>query len=228
VIAYKFLRPGAVGPFSGFAWPVPRDSGPGEWVGASTDRGACRDGIHACAPGQLPLWIWEELWRVELDDPAEEVGSKLRARRGRLVGRIDAWSPESAKAFAVACARRAAHHASGPLRSAGHDEAAAAFADGADLEAVRVLTAELWDALAEDVRIPIGMASDGALRALTAEASNDAYVSAHGSAVCAYIAALTALRVGGQRALELERAWQADWLGHRLGVELSLGAPEEP
>jgi hypothetical protein len=228
VIAYKFLRPGAVGPFSGFAWPVPGDSGPGEWVGASTDEGACRDGVHACGPTQLPFWIWEELWKVELDGPVEEVGRKLRARRGRLVERVDAWSPESAKAFAVSCARRAARQAAGPLSSAGHDEAAAAFAHGADPEAVRALTAELWDALPTDVRIPIGMASDGALRALTARASDDAYVSAHGSAVCAYIATLTALRVGGQRAVELERAWQADWLGHRLGVELTLGAPEEP
>lgn len=108
VIAYKFLRPGGVGPFSGFAWPLPDGAEPGEWVTASTDAAPCRDGIHACERRHLPRWIWEELWEVELEGPVQECGSKLRAPHGRLLRRVDAWGVVSAKRFAAACAERAA------------------------------------------------------------------------------------------------------------------------
>lgn len=218
-VAYKFLRPGAVGPFSDFTWPAPSGGSPGRWVEATIGDGACRDGIHACERSQLPVWIWEELWEVELAGEVEPLGRKLRAPRGRLVRRIERWDPDSAKLFAVACAQRAALHAATPLRAAGKEAAAGTFEERADLHAIRALTAELWDALPTEARIPMGMASDGAIRALTAQASDDPYVSAHGGAVSAYIAALTAMRVSGADALERERAWQADWLGRELALD---------
>jgi len=108
VRAFKFLRPGAVGPFSGFAWPVPAAGGAGAWVEASGELGPCGDGIHACEAQNLPLWIWEELWEVELEQLVAPGETKLRARRGRLLRRLDAWSPAAAKALARACAERAA------------------------------------------------------------------------------------------------------------------------
>jgi hypothetical protein len=214
--AYKFLRPGAVAPFSGFAWPAPEDGAPGAWVDASTGNGPCRDGIHACERDQLPFWIWEELWEVDLEGEIERVGRKVRAPRGRLTRRIDTWTQATARSFAAACARRAALHAAEPLRAAGQGDAAAKFEEAVDLEAIRALTSELWDELAPEARVPMGMASDGAIRALTAQASPDPYVSAHGGAVSGYIAAMTALRVSGRDALEGERAWQADWLAREL------------
>src|SRR5437660_664030 len=61
MIAYKFLRAGRIGPFSRFAWPEP-----GVWVRASaSDR--CRRGIHACRMRDLPWWLGQELWEIELD-----------------------------------------------------------------------------------------------------------------------------------------------------------------
>ena len=216
--AYKFLRPGATGPFSGFAWPTPAGESAGQWVDASTTRGPCRDGVHGCERRHLPLWIWEELWELELDGEVESIGHKLSAPRGRLVRRVEAWSPDSAKDFAVACAKRAALHASEPLRAAGKNEAADTFERPADLGTLRGLTAELWDELEVEAQIPMGMASDGALRAMTARDASDPYVNAHGSAVCAYIAALTALRVSGSAALAREREWQAEWLGRELAL----------
>jgi hypothetical protein len=216
VIAYKFLRPGAVGPFSGHRWPVPAAGKPGPWVEASGWSAVCRDGVHACPAQHLPLWIWEELWEVELDGDVEAARHKLRARRGRLVRRIEPWSSDTAKAFATACARRAAGHAADALREAGENEAARHFGDAADLQEVRGLCARLWEDLPDAVRRPVGMASDGALRAQTADASPDPYVAAHGSAVCAYIAALTAQRVAGPDALAAERTWQAVWMGREL------------
>jgi hypothetical protein len=219
VLAYKFLRPGAVGPFSGHRWPTPGDGEQGPWVETSSWTGVCRDGVHGCERRHLPLWIWEELWEVELAGEVEAEGHKLRARRGRLVRRIETWRATAAKAFASVCARRAAEHAAGPLREAGHGEAAALFGDATNLQAVRDMTAQVWESLPLVARIPTGMASDGALRALTAEASDDRYVAAHGAAVSAYISAMTAMRVAGRERYDAERAWQADWLSRELGLD---------
>ena len=55
-----------------------------------------------------------------------------------------------------------------------------------------------------------------AARAITATESDDHYVAAHGGAVSAYIAAMTALRVAGRERHDEERAWQADWLVRTL------------
>jgi hypothetical protein len=218
MLALKFLRPGAVGPFSGHRWPVPSSAGPGAWVEATDRGGVCRDGVHACEVRHLPLWIWAELWGIELEGPVEARPHKLRAPRGRLVRRVEAWSPPAAKAFARACARRAAQAAAEPLRAGDHRQAAGIFELGEDLEAVRAWTAELWERLPGEARIPVGMASDGALRALTAAASDDPEVAANGAAVTGYIAARTADRVAGPAAYDLERAAQIDWLRNELDL----------
>jgi hypothetical protein len=202
--AYKFLRPGGIGPFSGKRWS------PGEWVAA--------EGLSACERRHLPLWIWEELWEIELDGEIVARGHKLRAPRARLGGRVEAWSPAAAKAFTRACACRGALHAAGALRDAGFADAAAVFADG-DLDAVQSLTTEIWDELPPDVRRPVGTASDGAASAAATLAGDDPSGAAKGAAECAYIAAMTAARVHGAAAYEAERDHQADW----LSAELRLG-----
>lgn len=109
--AYKFLRPGGIGPFSGHRWPLPAGGRPGEWVEGDLDHAVCRGGIHACEGRHLARWIWEELWVIELGGEVEVHGHKLRAERGRLLRRVEEWSAPTAKAFAAICARRAAEHA---------------------------------------------------------------------------------------------------------------------
>jgi len=100
MLAYKFLRPGAVGPFSATPWPAPADGGPGAWVRATAgDRALCAAGVHACDVDDLPFWMGEELWRVELEDPVERRRSKLVAPAGRLVARVGAWYEAAALAF---------------------------------------------------------------------------------------------------------------------------------
>lgn len=188
VVAYKFLRPGAIGPFSRHPWPVPAEGHPGEWVTAPVSAGACRDGVHACERRHLPRWNWEELWEVELDGDVETRRHKLRAPRGRLLRRVETWSMVTAQAFARACAERAADHAA--------------------------------DAELDQAPLAAAMAADGDTRAQAAEATDDPYVAAHGGAVSAYIAAMTALRVGGIERHEAERDWQVDWLTRELGLRL--------
>jgi hypothetical protein len=99
--ALKFLRHGAVGRFSGFAWPAP-----GEWVHAAAGPLPCRSAIHACRVRDLPIWLDEELWVVELDGEIAAEETKIAAASGRLVRRVDAWDPDVAQQFASACAER--------------------------------------------------------------------------------------------------------------------------
>jgi hypothetical protein len=99
VRAFKFLLDGQLAPFSGLRWPAR------EWV-ASTDHAACRSGIHACDPVDLPFWLMDELWEVELAGSVTRGRHKLVAERGRLVRRVHTWDPATCEAFGEACVTR--------------------------------------------------------------------------------------------------------------------------
>ena len=105
--AYKFLRAGAVGPFSRFAWPVPRGDAPGPWVEAADFRGACGRGVHACTTAQLARWLDAELWEIELDGDLVTTIQQVIARRGRLVARVARWDGAARAALAAAGVERA-------------------------------------------------------------------------------------------------------------------------
>jgi hypothetical protein len=104
--AHKFLRPGRISPFSGFAWPEH------DWVYGG-DPELCVRGVHACRPADLPYWITRELWEIELDGDVREERRKLVAERGRLVRRVEAWDAAAGRRFADACAARARERADG-------------------------------------------------------------------------------------------------------------------
>jgi hypothetical protein len=99
VIAYKFLDPGGIAPFTGFGWPV------GEWVDSS-GADPCRCGIHACRVRDLPIWLGAELWEIELDGDVIEEERKLVAPRGRLNRPVEEWNDDLAAAFGRFCAKR--------------------------------------------------------------------------------------------------------------------------
>jgi hypothetical protein len=104
VRAYKSLRPGGIGPFSGYSWPIDK------WV-KGEKAALCVRGVHACRTEDLPYWLTEELWEIELDGDVRPEHRKLVAERGRLGRRIDGWTPASAARFAEACAARASERA---------------------------------------------------------------------------------------------------------------------
>ena len=97
--AFKFLLPGRVAPFSRFRWPV------GDWV-EGDDSAACNAGVHACEAGDLPFWLTEELWEIELAGPIARGRHKIVAGRGRLVGRVGSWDDAAAGRFGEACVTR--------------------------------------------------------------------------------------------------------------------------
>jgi hypothetical protein len=109
VIGYKFLRSDGTSLFTGFRWPLPEAGEPGSWV-ESTGGGPvdpCRSGIHACRPADLPPWIGEILYEVELAGEIVELTSKVVAARGRLLRRIEAWDDRLRDAYTRMCADRA-------------------------------------------------------------------------------------------------------------------------
>lgn len=129
--AHKFLAPGAVGPFSGFAWPEPDGLRPGAWVEWDGPLVPCASGVHALRLGALPVWLDDELWSVELEDPVVEDAGLLVSGRGRLLSRVAAWDATAARAFAGGCVERARAYAAGPAprRAAECAGDAASYAD---------------------------------------------------------------------------------------------------
>lgn len=201
MIAYKFLRAGRVGAFSGSRWPAP-----GHWVRVSDTVILCRDGIHACRLQDLPWWLAEELWEIELGGEVQPDEHKVIAPAGRLRSRVAAWTPACATEYGEACAWRARGHAVEALRRAGHVEPARALATCGTLGDVRQLAHELARQL-PDIRISLVIARDGAFRALTGAAPTSAYIAAH-----------AAKRLDGPDGHDAERAWQSRWLKERLGL----------
>jgi hypothetical protein len=207
VIAYKFLCAGGVGPFSRYAWPLPRDDRAGAWVIGAADAVPCRTAVHACRVRDLPWWLQDELWEVELDGEVTAGRHKVMAPRGRLLGRVDGWDAGCAQRFADACAMRARDHAAVALERAGAGELGAALRAAADarelLDAARPVAATA----PEPARVPAAMAGDAARRALGGAAVVTAYIAAHAAA-----------RVDGAPAHDAERARQAEWLRGALSL----------
>ena len=202
MIAHKFLRSGRIGPFSQFQWPEP-----GVWVHAPQDLVACRRGIHACRLGDLPWWLADELWEIELGGPVQPDEHKIIAPAGRLRAQIEAWTPACAQDYADACAWRAQERAVQALTRAGHPRDAHRLAACETLDDVLAATRQLAGDIPES-RISLTMAGDGAFRALTGAPPTSAYIAAH-----------AAMRLDGAAGYAAERAWQSQWLVERLGLD---------
>jgi hypothetical protein len=215
-VAFKFLRDGQVGPFSGVRWPAP-----GAWLhGAAAGGRACDRRVHACRAADLPEWMDAELWRVELDGDVHVDCGKLVADRGRLVERVAAWDPAFMAAFAEACTLRARDAALLVLPATGAAGAAhaalARAASAEDIAAVAADTAVMGALDAREARAA-GYAGDAARHVLGARAQ-PATAPTH-AAVNGFIAAhAAAFAQDDLAAVERERAWQAAWIVRRAGL----------
>jgi hypothetical protein len=201
MIAYKFLRSGRTGPFSGYRWPEP-----GVWVHAARDLVACKRGVHACRPSDLPWWLADELWEIELEGHVQADAHKIIAPAGRLRRQIEGWTPACAQEYADACAWRAHDRGVQALTRAGHRHAARELATCATLDDVLVAARQLAEDIPE-TRISLTIAGDGAVRALTGAPPTTAYIAAH-----------AAMRLDGPAGYAAERSWQSHWLVERLGL----------
>jgi hypothetical protein len=210
---WKFLRAG-LGPFTAFQWVGTA----GRWVEAD-GRDPCARGVHACRAEDLPYWLTDELWEVELAEPVP-AEHKVVARQARLIGRVTAWTPAAGRALALACLQRTVHHAVAELRTARLDDeaerlAAAAAAGGGETSRARLV------GVADDCAASAGRRGRrqaAALSLLVVDAVD--YLGDTPPATLAYIAARAAHRRSGldDDAYEGERRWQAAWLVERLGL----------
>jgi hypothetical protein len=129
VTYYKCLRAGREATHvPGFHWPPP-----GEWLEVEGDLVACENGLHVARVDQLPQWLSDELWTVEVDGDTVDVGDKTVVRRARLVAQVPDCDYRL-RMFAADCAERVLHlfeaerpHDDRPRRAI---EAARAFARG--------------------------------------------------------------------------------------------------
>ncbi len=218
---FKFLGHDATAPFSGRPWPQPSGGRPGEWMTWPGPRDPCRAGLHVCRLADLPLWMNEELFAVEVDGEVDEYSTFAVTARARLSARIEDWGFETAHRLSDDCAWRTRTLAVETLRL-----------EGRDPEAARLLLCRTADELrlvADQVAHGEHFGHDGRLSAPLAGYAADAAafadrVRAGGSwpaatATTAFIAA-TAARVaaggGGSVAESADRALQARWLEQQV------------
>jgi hypothetical protein len=205
MIAYKFLRSEGVGPFSGFRWPTT-----GVWVRADGEMAACGRGIHACRTTDLPWWLADDLWEIELDGQVQFHEHKVLAPAGRLLSQVEGWTPSCAQKYADACAWRAHERAVEALTRVGHATAAGELAACTTLDDVLAVAARLAEAI-PDAQIILTIAGRGAFRAITGAPPMSAYIAAH-----------AARRLDGPDGYADERAWQTNWLVEQLGLRADL------
>lgn len=208
---WKFLRAGGVSPFAGHVWE------PGQWVTA-TGADACQAGVHACRAADLPYWLNVELWRFELAEPVSLAEHKIVSARARAVARVPEWDAEAAAELALACAARTAGHAAGELTDGHLDDEARRLA-----EVTSAAPPAVWIKVAQDCAEAAN--ARGARQAIKlCEYVLDAVdaLQRYPVASTAYIAARAAnQRSSAEEAdpYRAERAWQADWLVRRLGLD---------
>ena len=210
MIAYKFLLPDRVSPFSGATWPAEN------WVEADGPLVPCRNGIHACRIRDLAYWLMDDLWQVELDGDLVEYELKVVARRARLVRRIDAWDANTRQTFIHMCLRRVAEHAAVEAADSSVDREAAALVSASrsdDLDSIKAAARDLGAALPQDARAGKRLAGfvEDAVDWVELPAAALAYVAAH--------AADGRSRVVADDAFAAERSLQSAWLAEHLGLD---------
>jgi hypothetical protein len=183
---YVFLGPGRTSFLTGVRWPAPTHSEPAQWVEAGLD--GPDDAVRGYEPGELTWWLDDELWELELLGKVRRVRRSLLGERGRLLRRIEHWTPAAAEELTAVCVDRIRRHADETRRS------------GSTVEA------EQLDGLASDA---VAYAQDGGG---ARGAGVAAYIAAHAAAGADREAP------NYQRRFDLEREWQAAWLKARLSL----------
>lgn len=231
--AFKFLSEGGRGIFSDFRWPLPWDENPGSWVTATLPLETCVSGIHVCREEDLPYWIDDELWTIELRGEAVAHDRMIVAEEGRLLAKVETWNPETAASFADACASRARAGAVDALRGAARDEEASALEGATDLGGIATAAQAIVRSGASAEATAVSFAADAAALARGArpEATSAEHadfgaptagsIAANLAFVVAHIAGLAGGTPGTEgyaASAEEERAWQRAWFHELVAV----------
>jgi hypothetical protein len=211
---FKFLAAGATGPFSGYRWPVPDRAGshPGTWVVASPPLDPCLRGLHVCREADLPFWLHEELYVVDVEGPVQEYDSFVLARRARLLRRVEGWGPEAARRLSRACAWRVRDLTAEALRQLGRRQDAGRLGGCSTLDEL----GSTAGSIAEGAGFVLaGYASDAATLAAGTTADTGWASAAAATTYVAETAAAVAARPEDREAASTaERLRQARWIAH--------------
>jgi hypothetical protein len=212
---YLFLRSGQKASLRETRWPAPEAGAPGAWIEAGAD--APPDSIQAYPLGELPWYLDEELWEVELGGDLRREGHAFVAERGRLLNRVDAWTPEVAAELVEACAFRLRDACADALARAGLEPEANDLAECTSLDALERVGSAIAGRSADPASDLAGFTADAVVYA------RDATTPARAAGVASYVAAHAL--AGGDRSVASyaarfadERRWHAEWLSRRLGL----------
>jgi hypothetical protein len=211
---FKFLAGGAVGPFSGYRWPAPTGSDrPTDWTTCSGPLEPCRSGVHVCRWADLPFWISEELYTVEVEGAVVEHESFVLARQARLAHRVTSWTQDAAQRFSFDCAWRLRDHTAAALRRTGREDDAARLSGCVTLDDLGRTTRRLDDGDGTDAGRLLAYTADAATYAAGAETTSGWAAAAATTAFIAATAARFAELSGltGPEATE-ERLRQGRWI----------------
>ena len=104
MFAYRFLARGGLGAVNQFMWPLPEGSTPGAWVGPRADSTTL--GVYAQRLSDLPYWVHDELYRVELRGSVQTLSLGVLASEMRLVERVSSWNESLRRDFGESCIER--------------------------------------------------------------------------------------------------------------------------
>lgn len=233
MIAWKFLQPGAIGLFSGFAWPTPKGDLPGSWVEVELPVVRALRGVHAVSTAWMLDWLDDELWEIELDGEILDEDGLLVASRGRLLRRVREWDAAAAAAFAGSCVLAVRDAAAESLEESGAPGDAAALSDLTDSRSLGDFVARAAPAagsplafLGDCVLLASGRRPEreperpggDQLASPAAIAANLGYVAAAAAGVIAMASDGKAETFGSSFARE--RGRQHGWLAERLQLEV--------
>jgi len=210
---FKFLRTDRLGPFSTVRWPTV-----GEWLDVPRPLRPCRNGLHVCTVADLPYWLSDELWEVEV--AGERMGDQRKqvVERARLQARIT-WWPERGWELADDCLAVLRNFTSDELQRAGRDRLPEQATKEALKELVKREVGRVDVRLSAAGRSMLSFLSE-ALMYRADEPSGPAAAARHITFVTAYAAdhVTRAQRLPlGTTAFGLERSRQAAWFEARLG-----------
>lgn len=212
---YLFLRPDRRASLSETQWPAPHEGAPGAWLETGSD--APPDSIRAYPPEELLSCLDDELWEVELEGDLRREGHAVLATRGRLLSRIETWTPQVAAQLVETCAFRVRDAGAEALAQAGLTPDASDLAGCTSLDDLERVGSATADRGSDAAARLAGFAADAALYA------REAPDPVRAAAVAAYVAAHAL--AGGDKSMASyearfadERRWQAAWLSRRLGL----------
>jgi hypothetical protein len=226
--------------------PTQNDDGtwtPGEWMPeVEGELEPCRNGYHVATLEQLPNWLGERIFEVEVGDEIVHADDKSVVRTCRLIREFTSWNERTARLFACDCAERALYLFEARYPDDGRPrkaiEVARRYAEGA---ATREELAAARDAAWKAALAATEAAAWAASWAATEDASREASRAASryaawaaqeaaedDSLAAALAAAWAASRAAaGAAAREAERNWQVERLGEILELAAEKVYPKQ-